>query len=157
MATRSNIGYLDPKTGKYHYIYAHWDGYLSCNGQILRDHYKTLTKVKMLVNLGDISSLKKNVRPPKKPLTKDYTNKGKLTPVEKHTFETPDRNTVVAYHRDCDESWDHVKPQINDKFPLGREWAYCFKDGKWFFKNYKMSDWQEIPDGDLTVAQEKLE
>ena len=159
MSTRSNIGYLDPKTGKYHYIYAHWDGYLSWNGRVLRDHYKTLTKVKMLVNLGSISTLKKNVRPPKKVMTRSYADgaaPGKHVPAEKHTYDTPDRNTVVAYHRDRNEPWDDVKPTISDKFPVEQEWAYCFKEGKWFFKHYKSPEWREVPQGDLKDAQEKF-
>jgi hypothetical protein len=158
MGTRSNIGYLHPKTGMYHYIYCHWDGYLSWNGRILRDHYKTLQKVKMLVNLGAISALKKNVRPPKKVMTRSYAAGagGILVPAEKHTFDTPDRNTVVAYHRDRNEPWEDVKPTISDQFPVEQEWAYCFKDGKWLFKTTGMNAWLEIPQGDLKVAQEKL-
>ncbi len=152
MGTRSNIGYKDPKTGKFHYSYCHWDGYLSWNGRILRDNYKTLAKVKMLVNLGSLSSLNKNVRPPKKPIRKLLN--GALAPIEKHTFEEPDRNTVVAYHRDRGEPL--VAPTVSNDFPVEEEWAYCFMDGKWFYKMYRLNKWTEIPEGDLKVAQEEL-
>jgi hypothetical protein len=143
MSTRSNIGYLNPKTNMYHYIYAHWDGYMSHNGRILRDHYKTLHKVKMLVNLGSISVLNKNVRIPK-------------NPIKKHTFDEPDRNTVVAYHRDRGEIWDQCKPVISKYFPVAEEWAYCFINGKWHYKTLTMSEWVQIPDGDLEMAQKQL-
>jgi hypothetical protein len=155
MSTRSNIGYKHPVTGKYHYCYCHWDGYMSWNGRILRDNYKSLQKVKMLVNLGDISVLKKNVRPPKKPMYEDYTkrvgNKRVYVPVEKHSFETPDRNTVIAYHRDRGEPLN--KPKVSDEFPVEQEWAYCFIDGRWFFKWGRMKEWHNMPSGDQKALQ----
>jgi hypothetical protein len=127
---------------------------MSWNGRILRDHYKTLHKVKMLVNLGAISTLNKNVRPPKKPMVQKHAPNGyRYVPAEKHTFDTPDRNTVVAYHRDRGEK---LEVTISKSFPLEQEWAYCFIDGKWYFKTLGMTDWNLIPDGDLKVAQEKL-
>jgi hypothetical protein len=163
MSTRSNIGYQDPNTGLFHYIYAHWDGYISHNGKILRDHYKTLAKVKMLVNLGAISSLKKNVRPPKNPRQEKHvfnveTNKGRwiTVPVEKHTFDTPDRNTVVAYIRDRGDNREDNKPVVSKMFPLEQDWAYCFIDNKWYFKNLTNRKWREIPTGDLAAFQESL-
>jgi hypothetical protein len=147
MSTRSNIGYLDPKTGKYHSVFVQWDGYMSHNGRILYYHYKTLNKVKMLVNLGAILSINKNVRPPKNPIFRNLF--GKLIPVKKHTFDTPDRNTVVAYHRDYCETWENAKPTISDTFPMDWSWAYCFNDGKWLYKFHRMVDWKEITESDF--------
>jgi hypothetical protein len=155
MGTRSNIGYKHPVTGKYHYVYAHWDGYISWNGRILRDHYKTLQKVKMLVNLGSISVLKKNVRPPKKPIMRDIGlwHDPKFVPVEKHTFDTPDRNTTVAYHRDRGEP---LEITVSDSFPVEQEWAYCFIDGRWCFKHGRMKEWHNLPEGDLKEFEKRL-
>jgi hypothetical protein len=155
MSTRSNIGYLDPKTNMYHYIYAHWDGYMSHHGRILRDHYKTLHKVKMLVNLGSISILNKNVRPPKNPRRLLFCGKCSA-PIAKHTFDEYDRNTVLAYHRDRNDSWDDCKPTISKHFPIEQAWAYCFINGKWHYKTHNMSEWVQIPDGDLEMAQKQL-
>jgi hypothetical protein len=112
----------------------------------------------MLVNLGSISVLNKNVRPPKKPMVRQYTPGSgvKYVPGEKHTYDTPDRNTVVAYHRDRGEIWDQCKPTISEHFPVCEEWAYCFINGKWHFKTLTMSEWTPIPEGDLEEAQKKL-
>lgn len=164
MSTHSSIGYQDPKTGLFHFSYCHWDGYMSHNGKILRDHYKTLTKVKQLVNLGSISVLKKNIKPPKNPQQAKFevdneTGNGKwiAIPIEKHTFHTPDRDTVVAYHRDRGEKWEHVKPEVSNVFNLQEEWAYCFINNKWHFKNSNnRRKWQEIPAGDLAKVEETV-
>jgi hypothetical protein len=164
MSTRSTIGYIDPKDGLFHYIFCHWDGYLSNNGRILRDHYKDLKKVKRLVALGSISSLEPHVsvRTAPKPWTHRYWRAGDTMNsypqfVKKHTFETPVAGVTVAYHRDRGEDWDSVKPMISGKPHLEEEWSYYYHDGKWYFTMYRMGHtWREIPEGDLKAAQDAL-
>ena len=56
MATRSYIG-IRNSDASVDYIYCHFDGYPSHNGEILTEHYKTPAKVKALMELGDISVL----------------------------------------------------------------------------------------------------
>ena len=56
MATRSTIA-LEFADGTVGMIYAHWDGYLDNNGEILRTHYMDPFKLRDLIDLGDISSL----------------------------------------------------------------------------------------------------
>lgn len=56
MATRSTIA-LEYADGSVDQIYCHWDGYLSNNGDILRQHYTDPLKVRELMDLGDLSSL----------------------------------------------------------------------------------------------------
>lgn len=60
MATRSTIAieYLD---GSIRQVYCHWDGYLEHNGQILKMHYTNPTKLHKLMELGDLSSLGKDI------------------------------------------------------------------------------------------------
>ena len=60
MATRSTIA-LEFADGTVEQIYCHWDGYLSNNGQILLKHYSDPFKLRELIDLGDISSLKPTV------------------------------------------------------------------------------------------------
>ena len=60
MSTRSNIGILN-SDGTVNYIYCHFDGYLEHNGSILNEHYTTEGKVRMLMDLGDISILGENI------------------------------------------------------------------------------------------------
>jgi hypothetical protein len=153
MSTRSRIGYADPKTGLIHSIYCHWDGYLSNNGRILRDHYKDMKKVKRLIALGSLSSLEANVswRTVPKPFVNRYWREGDATIrpqfVEKHTFDTPVKDVTVAYHRDRGEAWDTVKPEVDSIMMDLQEYNYLFKKGHWYYKCYKMN-WTPIPEGD---------
>lgn len=82
MATRSNIGIKNEN--QVEIIYCHWDGYPSNNGKILLDHYQNTTKMKELINLGDISSLERDIG-------------------VKQDFDSPNENMVIAYHRDREE------------------------------------------------------
>lgn len=59
MSTRSHIGYVE--NNKVRVVYCHYDGYVSYNGVMLYENYKTLDKVKKLVEGGAFSSLVKNV------------------------------------------------------------------------------------------------
>lgn len=60
MATRSTIA-LEFADGTVQQVYCHWDGYLEHNGAILQEHYSDPFKLRDLIDLGDISSLKSTV------------------------------------------------------------------------------------------------
>ena len=60
MGTRSTIA-LEFADGTVEQVYCHWDGYLEHNGKILQEHYSDPFKLRDLIDLGDISSLGKNV------------------------------------------------------------------------------------------------
>jgi hypothetical protein len=60
MGTRSTIA-LEFADGTVEQVYCHWDGYLSNNGRILQEHYSDPFKLRDLIDLGDISSLKPTV------------------------------------------------------------------------------------------------
>jgi hypothetical protein len=105
MATRSRIG-IENEDGSVSSVYCHWDGYPSNNGKILVDHYTDREKVKELIALGSISSLKENVAPPALPpdiigirMLKEF----KVLPKSDHTFDTPQDDVTIAYHRDRGE------------------------------------------------------
>jgi hypothetical protein len=83
MGTRSNIG-IEYEDGSIKFVYCHWDGYPSNNGQILFDHYQTRSEVEALVALGEISSL--GATPSS---TKDY-----------HTWRDGDLVVLETDHRD---------------------------------------------------------
>ena len=119
MSTRSFIAIKVP--GGYMGIYSHWDGYPQKPGVgwQLKRSYTTTDKVKKLIALGDISSLKSNIG-------------------RKHDFDKPSQSTT-AYHRDRGEAWSQVKPklaqnlqvlmQIADR--MGCEWVYVWENGRW--------------------------
>jgi hypothetical protein len=60
MATRSTIA-LEFADGTVQQVYSHWDGYLEHNGKILFEHYSDPFKLRDLIDLGDISSLGKEI------------------------------------------------------------------------------------------------
>ena len=123
MATRSRIA-IEKEDGTVLSIYCHWDGYPSNNGKILQENYQDREKVEKLISLGSISSLAPEVDIPEG---------------SDHSFNTPDRNIVTAYHRDRGE--DLNQPRVNghrEGFVRSdvEEYGYLFsKEGKWLFVN----------------------
>lgn len=116
MATRSRIG-MELENGTVKSIYCHWDGYPSHNGRILLEHYQDAEKVKALIELGDISSLEKEV-----------------STDAPHSFEKPCDEVTVAYHRDRGESFNSRTNKDLDCFLTSdiEEYGYVFtKEGEW--------------------------
>jgi len=60
MGTRSTIA-LEYADGTVEQVYCHWDGYLENNGKILAEHYSDPFKLRKLIDLGDLSSLRPEV------------------------------------------------------------------------------------------------
>ena len=60
MATRSTIA-LEFADGTIGQVYCHWDGYLSNNGKLLGDYYMDPFKVRDLIDLGSLSSLRPTI------------------------------------------------------------------------------------------------
>ena len=60
MATRSTIA-LEFADGTVGQIYCHWDGSLAHNGKILLNHYMDPFKVRQLIDLGTLSSLRPEI------------------------------------------------------------------------------------------------
>lgn len=60
MATRSTIA-IEFADGTVQQVYCHQDGYLEHNGVILQESYMDPFKVRDLIDLGDISSLRENI------------------------------------------------------------------------------------------------
>jgi hypothetical protein len=87
MATRSTIAVLH-KDGTVSQIYCHWDGYVSHNGRILQEHYNSLDLAEELVELGNLSSLGKELWP-----------QG-----DHHSFDDPETGVCVFYCRDRAET-----------------------------------------------------
>lgn len=122
MGTRSYIiqQTTDGKETRYHGIYCHWDGYLENNGRILFEHYNDPEKLKQLIALGDISSLR---------------------PLLEQNPDLPETPFTFAYHRDRGEDWEGVKPSnsfsllsvMNTANRSGCEYVYLFNGEEWKF------------------------
>ena len=83
MATRSYIG-IKNADDSVDYIYCHYDGYPEHNGEILTEHYSNASRVRSLLELGDLSVL------------------GKFFG-EKQDFDKRVVDTCLAYGRDRNE------------------------------------------------------
>lgn len=88
MGTRSRIGivYGEGRNLKVKSIYCHWDGYPEYNGKMLMEYYNNNARAEELINLGDISSLRK-----------------KISTNEPHSFDNPQEDVTIAYARDRGE------------------------------------------------------
>lgn len=123
MATRSTIA-LEYADGTVEQIYCHWDGYLEHNGQILLKHYSDPFKLRDLIDLGAISSLRPEIG-------------------EKQNFdqrETQNKNWCLVYARDRGE--ELVKHRFKDFAEYkanaqDEEYNYILRrDGNWYVEFY---------------------
>jgi hypothetical protein len=120
MGTRSRIGMMN-EDGSITSVYCHWDGYPSHNGVILLENYQDPEKIKMLISLGDLSSLEKKLIP-----------EGNVV----HSFEDPADGVCVFYGRDRKENGTSCRVSANMKeFIEIADWCdycYIFEAGVWF-------------------------
>lgn len=119
MATRSRIGMLN-EDGTVSSIYCHWDGYPDHNGRILKEDYSDAEKVKSLLALGSISSLRHQVAP---------------TDEQDHSFDNPCDDVTVAYHRDRGEEYDAPRTDQDEEHYAKsdiEEYGYLYKEGQWY-------------------------
>lgn len=125
MATRSTIA-LEFADGSVGQVYAHWDGYLSHNGNILLNHYADPFKLQKLIDIGDLSSLRPEVNP---------------EPYREHTFDNSQEDVCVFYGRDRGETGvdaryfkDFSDYKANHQY---EEFEYVLRtDGKWYVSEY---------------------
>ena len=138
MATRSTIA-LEFADGTVQQVYAHWDGYLEHNGQILLNNYSDPFKLRDLIDLGALSSLGPEIG-------------------EAHSFDIPHkygtpeyeaeaerrRSICTFYCRDRGEELhvnkfkDYADYRKNAQF---EEYNYILRtDGNWYVEFYGQFD-----------------
>ena len=124
MATRSSI--LEKTPTGYRGIYCHWDGYLENNGLILHQHYQDPDKVRRLIDLGSLSELRERVEP-----------------IGPHSYDTPEKGTTIAYHRDRGEKYrapSEGQTIQEASASLGHNGhIYVFEDGKWTYNGQDLA------------------
>lgn len=113
MSTRSRIGILygDGDKLKVKTIYCHSDGYPEYNGAMLMEYYNNNARTEELLELGDISSLRK-----------------KISTSEKHDFYNPQEDVTIAYHRDRGEQKHILEMDFEDfkKYLKDSDIEYCY-------------------------------
>jgi hypothetical protein len=130
MGTRSTIA-IENADGTVTGIYCHWDGYLSHNGRILQESYTDEAKVRELIALGDISSLREEI--------------GQRHPFDTYHLKEEEKdprweNWTTAYMRDRGEK-DCAARTLHNwrqyRAENGQEYDYLFAPGKgWSVSTY---------------------
>jgi hypothetical protein len=142
MGTRSGIG-IKNADGTVTAIYCHWDGYPSYNGRILNDHYTDEAKVRELIALGDISSLRPEI--------------GEQHPFDTYHLKESEmdsrwENWCTAYGRDRGETGIEARDFVSkadyfSRFGAGAEYYYLFEDGVWMVQpGYGKATWRPVVD-----------
>ena len=115
MSTNSTVAVKTEKG--YKTIYCHFDGYFSYMYPMLNDYYGTYERAEALVSLGDASSINKRMVP--------SLDSG-------HSFDHPEKDVCVFYHRDRGEPWSGVAPAMYSKEEaIHSYYSYVFEDGMW--------------------------
>jgi hypothetical protein len=134
MGTRSTIA-LEFADGTVQQVYCHWDGYLSNNGQILQKHYSDPFKLRDLIDLGDLSSLRPEIG------TKHAFSSFELPDAERAAHEALVENMCTFYGRDRGETGCEAKKfasfadyTANHQY---EEYEYILRtDGNWYVKQH---------------------
>lgn len=118
MSTNSGIALRSGDT--YQTIYCHWDGYPGYMLPMLRENYNSLELAVKLISYGDASSINKKLEP---------------TPGAAHTFDFPEKDVCVFYHRDRGDDWLSCQDVCYTKRELFKcssfDFVYIFEDGQW--------------------------
>ena len=150
MATRSTIAleYADGTVGQ---VYCHWDGYLDNNGKILLKHYQDPFKLRTLIDLGDLSSLRSEIG------EKHAFSKLEV-PMDGEAYDKLYGDMTTFYGRDRGESGTEAKT-FKDFADYAEnhqheEYEYILRtDGVWYVKAY---DRPYVPLADA-IADELIE
>jgi hypothetical protein len=129
MATRSTIA-LEFADGTVEQVYCHWDGYLEHNGKILAEHYSDPFKLRDLIDLGGLSSLRRDIG------EKHAFSQFDLPKEEVEAFINRTANMCTFYARDRGEKLvAHKFVDFQDYLAHHsyEEYEYILrKDGNWY-------------------------
>ena len=143
MSTRSLI-WKEQEDGSYKGVYCHNDGYIKKGvGETLFKYYNSdnVDRIDKLIGLGNLSSLGIYLDPLPNGVHKKFIFSPKFTYKytfsDEHTFDNPQEDVCVAYHRDRGEKLEGLYEPNLDEVIKGIEhtWAefvYIFKNNKWF-------------------------
>jgi hypothetical protein len=120
--------------GKIKSVYCHFDGYPDHVGKMLFEFHNTEEKANQLVALGALSCLYEHLTPlPEAPAAHHYGD-GKPPILTEHSYEHPQENVTVAYHRDRGEKYlqdTHESLDAFNKDGSFQSYNYLWMDGKW--------------------------
>ena len=151
MGTRSTIA-LEFADNTVQQVYCHWDGYLAHNGQILAEHYSDPFKLRELIDLGDLSSLRPEIG------TKHAFSQFELPAAEREAFEKSIENMCTFYQRDRGETCPARKyKDVAEYFADAQQEEYDYilrTDGVWYVRCYT-TDGKWVTMEEAKVSQEE--
>ena len=133
MGTRSTIA-LEFADGTVQQVYCHWDGYLEHNGKILFESYTDPFKLRDLIDLGDLSSLRPEIG------EKHAFSQFELRAEEVAGYKILTENWTTFYGRDRGEDCPARKYKNTDEYfdcSQQEEYDYILRtDGVWYVRCY---------------------
>lgn len=153
MSTRSTISVLQ-ENSSVKSIYCHWDGYLRGVGETLLNYYNTYERANALVSLGGLSCVYKNLNPLPSAPEAHYQGKGNPPIITTHSFDRPQLDVTVAYHRDRQKEFEQEVHGSLEEFKNSnnfQQYNYLFLGGRWYvmYEYYrdgemKQEEWVEL-------------
>lgn len=148
MSVRSRIA-IKQKDNTYKSIGCHSDGNLDGNGKLLYRYYRDPVKINILMNLGNLSALGKNIFP---------------NPLLEHNFDNRQDDVCVAYCRDRgSKMYFEIDKTLEDLLKSvalsDQDYLYLYEDGIWKFANTQTINYSEIKlfDLDDLIKYNKIE
>jgi hypothetical protein len=143
MGTRSTIA-LEFADGTVEQVYCHWDGYLEHNGKILVEHYSNPFKLRDLIDLGGLSSLRADIG------DKHAFSQFDLPKEEVEAFVKRTENMCTFYARDRGEQlviniYNDAKAFVE----AGEEYNYFWNGTAWLVNDHGQVDANDFPVFDL--------
>jgi hypothetical protein len=139
MSTNSTIAF-ENEDGTVFQISCHWDGYIEHNGRLLYEHWQDPVKILQLMQLGDLSSLGKEIG-------------------RQQNFSNRNNDWCLAYGRDRNESDVGARNfESFDQFTMYGDFAeynYVFRDGRWLVAEHDLK-FRPLSAALNTIAVESL-
>ena len=152
MGTRSTIA-LEFADGTVEQVYCHWDGYLDHNGAILAEHYSNPFKLRDLIDLGDMSSLRPEIG------EKHAFSQFELRAEEVAGYKLLTEDWCTFYRRDRNESGCKARKYKNadEYFDCSQQEEYDYilrTDGVWYVRCYTTDGkWLTMAEAKATQAE----
>ena len=132
MSTRSRVG-IKNEDGTITSVYVHHDGYPSGVGEVLFRNYNDETKIRKLMELGDMSSI--GSEPVDNPMAWETPKLGTTDWFKAYKEIHPEDmcDTYKSRGEDCPASISKTEKEFEKKTEdCWGEYAYLYKDGKWY-------------------------
>ena len=144
MSTRSRVG-IKNEDGTITSVYVHHDGYPSGVGEVLFKNYNDETKIRKLMELGDMSSL--GTEPVEN--LRGWENPGLgTTDWAKAYKELHPENQCVIYKTRGEDCPAKIHKSIEEYQKYSRdcwgEYAYLFKNNEWFVLEYDDTELKSV-------------